>query len=116
MKLYHIRIFKEKVLLVFMVLSLILMIFSLGLVYFNINKLGSPLILHFDEFRGVDFFGEGKNLWGIWLTGFVAIAINTFLANTFFYRERALTYLLIGSSFLLSILTLVILATIISVN
>lgn len=116
MKLYHIRIFKEKVLLVFTVLSLVLMIFNLGLVYFNISKLGTPLILHFDEFKGVDFFGEGKNLWGIWLTGLVAIAINTFLANTFFYRERALTYLLIGSGFLISILTLVVLATIISVN
>lgn len=115
-KLYHIRLIKEKVLLVFIALSLALMIFSLGLIFFNIDKLSSPVILHFDEFKGIDLFGEGRDLWGIWLAGFVAIAFNIFLGHALFYRERALTYLLVGSGLLISILILVVLGTIISVN
>lgn len=109
-------IFKEKLLLVLIFLSLLLLVFSLGLVYFNIDKLSSPIIIHFDGLKGIDFFGQTRDLWFIWLTGFTIVILNIFLGNVFFYRERILTYLFLGSGLLISILLLVALANIISVN
>lgn len=92
------------------------MIFSLGLVFLNVRQLTSPVILHFDRFRAIDFFGQPADLWGIWLTGLIILLLNLFLSHQFFYRERALTYVLLGANLLIAILVLVALATIISVN
>ncbi len=109
-------IFKERVLLIFIILSFSLLFFSLGLVYFNIRELSSPVIIHFDGLRDIDPFGKVGDLWFIWLTGFVIVLINVFFGNFFFYRERVLAYLILGTTLLFSILHLVALAQIISVN
>jgi len=110
------NIFKQKILLVFSALSAFLFLLSLVLIYFNLSRLSAPLILHFDALRGVDFFGEKYDFFGIWLVGLAAAIINTILSEIFFYRERILSYIFSGVNLLLALLILIFVAVVIRVN
>jgi len=110
------KIFKQKILLIFLALTAVLFILSFALIYFNLGRLSAPLILHFDALRGVDFFGEKADFWGIWLVAFVVAIINMILGEVFFYRERILSYIFLGANLLLAILTLIFVAVVIRVN
>lgn len=89
---------------------------SLIFIYFNLRKLGSPIILHFDQFNGIDKFGEKSDLLGIWFTGLGMALINTLLGEAFFHRERFISYILIAVNILIAILVFLISAVIINVN
>lgn len=78
--------------------------------------MSQPIILHFDNFKGVDAFGDKIDVWGIWLMGLAMILINLVLGELFFYKERVVSYLLVSVNILISILILIISAVIINVN
>jgi len=108
--------FAQKILLWGLILSVVIFLISVGLVVMHISNLPNITIIRFDSFSGIDFFGRPTDLW--WILGvslFMAI-INTTLGIEFFYRERIVTYLFSATNLLISILTLIIVATIISVN
>lgn len=109
-------ILKEKVLTGFTAASAVLILASVALTAFNMSELGTPLILHFDAYSGADFFGSITDLWLIIGVVFLMIVANIVLAETFFRRERILSYLLVGTNFLLALLLLIVVAVIISVN
>lgn len=109
-------IFKEKILLIFLILSLLFLLISAAFIFFNAEKLSSPLILHFDSYRGVDRMGEIADLWLILILGLLAAIINSVLAEVFFYRERILAYLLSGTNVFIGLLVLIAVTVIISVN
>lgn len=109
-------IFREKILLLFLILSLIFLLASAVFIFFNTDKMGSPLILHFDIYRGVDLMGEITDLWMILASGLLAILINSVLAEVFFYRKRILSYFLAGVNIFIGLLVLIAVAVIISVN
>ena len=111
-----INFFKERVLFIITLVSLGLVFFTLALLYFSSDGLSSPLILRFDGLRGIDTLGTKADVWGVWLVGLFFSALNIFLGYVFFYRERALAYLFIGSSVLLSLLMLTVVGMVISIN
>lgn len=86
------------------------------LIAFHINTISPPVILHFDALQGIDMFGERIDIWGIWLITAVAVLANIFLARAFFHKERLVSYILISVTPLLSLLLLIAIGTIISVN
>lgn len=106
----------NKTLTVFVGVSLLFLIIGLFLVYFNITKLTSPIILHFDNVLGMDFFGEKQSLWFVWLTGFFVVLVNFFIGKTLFHRERILSYLIFGATALFAMFHLVAINQIISLN
>ncbi|MEK9194692.1 MAG: hypothetical protein AAB884_02675 [Patescibacteria group bacterium] len=110
------HIFKQKTLLVLSIISGAFFLFSFLLIVLNIGGFGSPVILHYDVFRGIDLFGDKFDVWAIWITGFLLGILNIILSNTFFYRERVLSYLFIAVNLLISILILVVSGVIVSVN
>ena len=109
-------VLKEKTLIIFLIIGGIFMLSSLGLLYFNSSNLIPPIIIHFDSYQGVSFLGTLTDLWSIWLVGFIMIIINFGLSEVFFYRERLLSYLFVGTNIIIALLVLIILAVIISVN
>ncbi len=109
-------IFNDKPLSIFTALSFLFLLIGLALIYFNITRLTSPIVLHFDGVLGMDFFGEKYALWFVWLTGFFVVMVNFFLGKTLFYRERVLSYLVFGATAFFSLLTLVAVSQIISLN
>jgi hypothetical protein len=100
------------------VAGLSLLILILALLIFNV-KLGAvetPLILHFDAYKGVDFLGSKVQIYGILLSALVMILINSFLADFLYKRERFLSFIFVFVSLVLSILILMAISVIISVN
>ncbi|MDI6820902.1 MAG: hypothetical protein QMD65_01860 [Patescibacteria group bacterium] len=108
--------FSQKILFFALVLSLAIFLVSAGLIATHIGNLPDTTIIHFDSFSGIDFFGEPLDLWWIWGIGIFMAIINIVLGNEFFYRERIATYLFFATNLLISILILIVIATIISVN
>jgi len=110
------NIFKQKVLLALMGLTGVLFGGSLILALFRLGGLSYPIILHFDPFRGVDFLGNLTDFWTIWASGLVLTAINTWLGETLFERERFLSYLFISANVLIALLILIISGVVIGAN
>lgn len=110
------NILKQKILVIFLIVTAVLLLAGFALVYFKVGSLSAPLVLHFDAFKGVDLFGGHANLWRLWGVGALLTLLNAFLGEAFFNKERMLTYLFLGVNILLSLLLLLAISTIISVN
>lgn len=78
--------------------------------------LSTPVILHFDHFNGIDLFGDRASLWGVWFLGLVMGLVNAAFSEFFFYRSRVLSYVFLAANFFISILLLVAVSLIITVN
>ncbi len=85
-------------------------------IYLNIDKLSSPLIFHFDKLNGIDILGGAIDLWRFLLAGFMIILINVILSYEFYYRERILSYFFLAVNLLFSVLVLIIVFLIVSIN
>jgi len=107
---------KDKILLIFSGLSLIMLVAGLILVYVNIKGLSSPLIIHINALRGVDIMGGIGSLWNILLMGTLIFVINNALASVFFLRERILSYIILTINFIISLFILINVANIIMLN
>lgn len=110
------NIIKDKYLRVVFVLSFLVFIFTLAEIFLQLNKLSVPLIIHFDIYRGIDFLGGKMEIFGILISSFIAIFINFIFSNFFYYRERFISYGFGLASFGLSILILIAVSVIISIN
>lgn len=93
-------------------------ILVIGFSIFHVNLWDSKdiLVIHFDKFKGVDFFGDTSDVLDILITAAFVWLINIVLANKFYFRERFLSYLLAFSTLLFIILILIGVNVIISVN
>ncbi len=107
---------EKKTMFVLLAAAGILTLFSLILVLTNISTLASPVVIHFDKFRGIDSLGGKSDVWGIWAGGLALFAVNSVLSGVFYKRERVLAYVFAGAALLLSVLVLVALGVIFSVN
>lgn len=84
--------------------------------YVKLADLQNLLIIHFDSFRGIDFLGEKKDVFGILAVGLAMLAVNGLLANRLYSRDRFLSYLLSFSSAVAGLLILIAVVAIISIN
>ena len=110
------NVWKERTLrIVFILVALVLLGSSLFIV-FSSSALTAPVILKFDSTRGITLFGEGANVWGIWFLGFCIIAVNTVFSEFFFFRERMISYVFLGTNVLIAALLFVIISVIVAVN
>jgi hypothetical protein len=109
-------IFRERLLLIQIAISTALLLVALGLIILNIGDMSPQIILHYDAFHGVDDFGAKTDIWWIWGITLVMVAMNLCLANRFYDRMKILSYIFVGANIILSLLTLIAIATIVSVN
>lgn len=82
----------------------------------NYGRLAPLIVLHFDAVRGVNVFGTPVSVWGIWFLGLTMNLVNAGLAYEFYHRERLLSYLYLGGSALISLLTLVAIGVVVTIN
>ena len=82
----------------------------------NFYKINNLLIMHFDGYKGMDFLGDKGDVFSLIGISAVMIILNAWLANRVYFRERFLAYLLSFSSLLLSVLILIGVFAIISIN
>ena len=111
------ELYRNKILFSTYLLSLFLLVVAFSMVYVQLGEVQHLLIIHFDSYNEVpDFLGSKDNVYGILLIGLILNVLNAFLAITFYYRERFLSYLLAFSSILISVLILLTISVIIAVN
>ncbi len=108
--------FKEKAPVALLLVSGALFLIATAIVALNVGHLPASIILHFDAYHGIDLFGTVEDLWKLLGAMIFLALVNTFLGSESFSRARTLAYLLIGTNVLLSLLTVVALATIVYVN
>lgn len=108
--------FKKRFPLAIFTISFLLMLTGFFLAYIHLIDSDRPLIIHFDVFQGIDFFGVRNDVFTIILIAFTVILINLFLAIAIFERERFLSYILIIAGLFFSLLVLIAVAIIVSIN
>ena len=106
----------NRVLLIFLVLTAVLLAASALVLYLNIDKLSYPVILHFNAFQGVDLVGNKADIWSIVAMGFAVVIMNTVLSRVLFYRERLMAYILLAANVILAFFAFISVAHIISLN
>jgi len=109
-------IFKDKYLRAVFALSLTLLFFCLIFAYSRLANISGSLIIHFDAYSGIDFFGGRMEIFGILVSALAIVLINGFLADFLYDRERFLSYFLGFGSLGLSILILIATSVIILIN
>jgi hypothetical protein len=86
------------------------------LFYTHLVPLSNFFIIRFDSLRGINFLGEQKDALGILISGLSLNLINVFLAKTFYNRNKFLSYLLSFFNVFISLLILIWIGVIITVN
>lgn len=94
----------------------IFLLIGFSLAYVNLADNQSLMVIHFDAFRGADYFGDKDTVFEILLSAAAILLINSFLANELYFRERILSYLIAFATLLFMVLILAAVNVIISVN
>ncbi len=110
------KIIKDKYLRVIGGMSLFILLLALMIFYVTLGSTTTPLIIHFDAYKGIDLIGGRLEVFGILLLGLMITLINLFLAGFIYKRERFLSYIFAFASLGLSILILMAISVIIYVN
>lgn len=97
-------------------LSFLILFFEFIFVYFKLIGVNTPLVIHFDVYKGIDFIGGKIEVLGVLFSFLAMFAVNLFLSEFLYYRERFLSYLFGFVGLGLSILILIAVSVIISVN
>lgn len=74
------------------------------------------LIIHFQPFDGIDVLGSKAQVYNMISAAAILNLLNAFLATAFYWRDRFLSYLLGFSSSFISLLILLVIWVIVSVN
>ena len=72
-------------------------VFNIGLFlffYFFIKQSNVPIVLHYNIDRGVDYFGEVKDIFTLPIIGFLILFFNAVLAVRLWLKSKALSYFL----------------------
>lgn len=92
------------------------MILTAGVAYLRLAEIRTPLIIHFDAFKGIDFLGDRFDVFNILIVALAIVLINLFLAEFIFDRQRFLSFAFAFIGLAISILILIAISVIIAVN
>jgi len=110
------NVLKDKYLRVVFILSFLILFFLSLVSFVKLADISSTLIIHFDVYQGIDFLGGKMEIFGILFSAFVMILINFFLADFLYHRQRFLSYIFSFGSLWITILILISMGVIISIN
>lgn len=110
------KILRNKSLLVIFGLSFGVLVLTTIIVYLRLVEITTPLIIHFDAYKGIDFLGNRIDVFNILIIAGVMFLINFVLAELIFDRQRLLSFNFAFVSLAVSVLILIAISVIISVN
>lgn len=111
------NVYKDKQLRVVFGLSFLILTFGFVLVFLKLGGVDGGLVIHFDAYkRTIDFTGGRLEIFGMLISVLAAVSMNAFLADFVYSRERFLSHLLGFVSLALTVLILIVISVIISVN
>lgn len=111
-----VKILKDKylrvVVLGMVIVYLICVIFSGVKFYDRID----PIIIHYDIYKGFDLIGDRLDFFGIFFSVVFMSVLNLLLADFIYERERFLSYVLVFSGLIISVIFLIATSIIVSIN
>ncbi len=107
---------KDKLTIWPLAVGLALLLIGFGIAIYNFGGFHGLLIIHFDSFRGIDFLGDKSDVFKILGLGVIILAINAVLTHEFYWKERFLSYVLSFGTAIFSLLILMAVIAIISIN
>mgnify|MGYP001572255989 CR=1 FL=1 len=110
------NILKNKNFAIIFGLSLGILILTAFVAYIQLAEITTPLIIHFDAYKGIDFLGDKFDVFKILAVALTVFSINFILAEFIFYRQRFLSFVFAYASLATSVLTSIAITVIISVN
>lgn len=114
------NIIKDKYLRVVGILSILVVFLAGAIFYFQIEadppQAEKLLIIRFEADKDIDFLAGRIEVFGILLSALTMILINFFLANFLYRRERFLSYIFSFASLAITVLILIVISVIVSVN
>jgi hypothetical protein len=108
--------FYDKITISALVISGLFLLIGFSVAFVKLAQIDHLLIIHFDSFQGIDFLGGKSHVYGILASGLFLNLLNVFLAGAFYPSQRFLAYLLVFFNILLSLLIMLIMFVIVSVN
>jgi|GEM_PF-529168 len=109
------HILKDKYLRIIAALSVFVLLLA-AIIFAAAGPFNNSLILHFDSYNGIDLLGGVWQVFGVLFAALVILAVNLYLSDFLYSRDRFLSYLFVFSGLLLSILILTAVSVIIYVN
>ena len=110
------KVLKEKYLVLPFGLSLVLLLAASGKTLVNFWNLKGLIAIHFDSFRGFDFFGTRGDVYEILGIGAAVLILNIAIANSLYFKERFLSYLIAYATPFFSLLIYLGVGVIIAIN
>ncbi|TSC95613.1 MAG: Uncharacterized protein Athens071426_121 [Parcubacteria group bacterium Athens0714_26] len=110
------RILKDPYTLFPFIISIIFIVVGFSVVYTNLSYVQNLLVIHYDTFNGIDFLGNKSDVLNLLFSGLVMIGLNIFLGRELYLREKFLSYLLAFSTPVFTLLILIGVFAIISIN
>jgi hypothetical protein len=110
------KILRNKSLLIVFGLSFSILILTAVIVYLRLAEITTPLIIHFDAYKGIDFLGDRGDIFKILIVALTIFLLNLILAEFIFDRQRFLSFTFAFINLVISILILISISVIISVN
>ncbi|MDD5431062.1 MAG: hypothetical protein PHP03_02450 [Candidatus Pacebacteria bacterium] len=110
------RIVKDKYTIIPFLAAGVFLVLAFSVAYVNLADISGILIIHFDKFKGVDFFGTSGDIFNVIFVGALITLINSLLASMLYFRERFFSYILGFSSAFFAMLIFIGILAIISVN
>lgn len=96
--------------------SFFLLAIAFGLFYFHLAQVSNFFIVRFDSLFGLTFLGGRMDILEILATGLVINLTNTILAWVFYSRDKFLAHLLSFFTLFFSLLILIAMGVIITIN
>ncbi len=93
-----------------------LILIGLIVALLGLLKISNLLIMHYDGYKGIDFLGDKKDVFNVIGLSAIMVILNFWLAKKLYFKERFLAYLLSFSTPLFSLLILIGVFAIISIN
>lgn len=93
----------------------VLWVAAFSYAYVNTLAASNVLAIHFDAFKGVDFFGSRGDIFNIMIIAAIVWAINAVLAELMYHREKFLSYVIGGATLLYMVLIFLAVGAIISI-
>lgn len=85
---------------------------SVILSFVKFYKRSTPIIIHFDSFKGIDLTGSRTDIFTFLILVLIMIVINFWIAEFIYNRERFLSYIFIFTTLVLGVLSFVAVAVI----
>ena len=110
------KVFKNKNCVIIFGLSFGILILTAVIVYVRLAEITTPLIIHFDAYKGIDFLGDRGDVFKILIVALTIFVLNLILAEFIFDRQRFLSFTLAFIGLATSILILIAISVIININ